>query len=67
MKKRQRFVLNGRDDEANILDELVRMRASHLNDSKRHIAEADRLADMHSGLLAFFRSNLEKKKKEKKR
>ena len=65
-QKPDRFALNGREDEANILNELIRMRKTHLNDSKRHLAEAAQLADMHNGFLAFFRKNLNKKKKGKK-
>ncbi len=51
-----------RPDVLAILDELERMRTSHLNDARRHQTEATRIGELRVALQEEFRARLKRKK-----
>jgi len=62
MRKAKPFKLDGKEDEANILDELLRIAMSLRAESRRKIAEAEKIDGFRAGILAFFRNNLKERK-----
>lgn len=65
MNRPRPFRLNGESpDVMAILDELERMRASHLSDAKRHQLEASRIGEMRAALQERFRASLNRKRKK---
>lgn len=65
MNRPRPFRPNGEPpDVMAILDELERMRTSHLNDAKRHEVEASRIGEMRAALQERFRASLNRKRKK---
>jgi len=62
MRKAKPFKLDGKEDEANILDELLRIAMTLRAEARRKIAEAEKIDGFRAQLLEFFRSNLKERK-----